>query len=190
MSCYYDASSTRFLDDMMQGDMNELYERFLEKMPERGIILDAGCGSGRDSLYFKTLGHMVVSMDTSEEICQYAGEQIGQSVLYCRFQDVTFKLLFDGIWACGSLLELSMPELDKVLKNFAWHLKDNGILYASFIYEADQDKPSIYLQLAEEEANHIFEEAGLSISKLWTTDHMVVGHTGKKWLNILAEKKN
>lgn len=190
MSCYYDASSTRFLDDMMQGDMNELYERFLEKMPERGIILDAGCGSGRDSLYFKTLGHMVVSMDTSEEICQYAGEQIGQSVLYCRFQDMTFKLLFDGIWACGSLLELSMPELDKVLKNFAWHLKDNGILYASFIYEADQDKPSIYLQLAEEEANHIFEEAGLSISKIWTTDHMVVGHTGKKWLNILAEKKN
>ena len=96
MSCYYDASSTRFLGDMMQGDMQKIYGSFLERLPEKGIILDAGCGSGRDSLFFKEKGYMIMAMDTSEQICQMASEHIGQAVLFCRFQDAHFKISFDG----------------------------------------------------------------------------------------------
>ena len=190
MSCYYDASSTSFLGDMVQGDMQVIYEPFLERMPERGIILDVGCGSGRDSLYFKDQGHMVVAMETSEQICEMAGERIGQSVLFCRFQDAHFKVRFDGIWASGSLIHYSKEELTNLLKRYYWDLKDSGIIYLSFMYGEYEGEiyGAFYLDLTEEKAKMILTEAGFKVDKMWTTEHKNYSNVDICWLNIIAKK--
>lgn len=190
MSCYYDASSTKFLGDMMQGDMQTIYQSFLETLPEKAIILDAGCGSGRDSLFFKDKGHMIFAMDTSEQICQMASEYLGQSVLFCRFQDAHFKVPFDGIWACASMIHLSAKELEHVLDRMYWHLKDDGVMYVSFIYgdfEGERDG-DFYLDLNEERATQLFSNTHFSIDKMWTTIQESCLGEEIKWLNIIARK--
>lgn len=190
MSCYYNASATRFVEDSMELDMNEFYEAFLEQLPETAAILDAGCGMGTDSLYFKNLGHYVIAVETSEEICRLAGENIGQSVLFCHFKDMHSKIKFDGIWACASLVHIPRNELINVLNRFIWHLKDHGVIYASFGYgdfEGERDGV-YYTQLNEEIAKHLFGESGFEIGRMWVTDDTRQQHAGEKYLNIIARK--
>lgn len=189
---YYNANATKFLEDTLGADMTVLHEVFLERLPQTAVILDAGCGSGRDSLYFKSIGHFIVAMDASQEMCQFAGEYIGESVLLCRFQDMHFKVLFDGVWACASLIHVPSNEMVNVLQRFNWYLKDNGIMYASFKYgdfEGEREG-RYYLDLTEETAMKFFTEAGFNIEKMWITDDVRENHVDEKWLNVLASRKN
>ena len=192
MSCYYNASATKFLEDSMEMDMNEFYEAFLERLPRTAVILDAGCGMGTDSLYFKDLGHYVIPMETSEEICTLAGENIGQSVLLCSFQDMHSKIKFDGIWACASLIHMCGEELRKIITRFNWYLKEKGVVYTSFGYGdfAGEREGQYCINLTEGMAHKLFTEAGFQIERMWTTDDMRVNHRGEKYLNIIAKKIN
>lgn len=192
MNCYYDTNATEFLEDTLGANMESLYEVFIEKMPQNAVILDAGCGSGRDSLYFKDMGHVIIAMDASQEMCQFAGEYIGQSVLLCRFQDMHFKVLFDGIWACASLVHVPSSEMVSVLQRFNWYLKDDGVMYASFKYgdfEGERDG-RYYLDLTEESATKFFTEAGFNIEKMWITNDVRANHVDEKWLNVLVNRKS
>jgi len=49
---YYEANAAQFVSDTAHVDMVPLYERFLPAIPAGRLILDAGCGSGRDSKAF------------------------------------------------------------------------------------------------------------------------------------------
>ncbi|MBU3805019.1 MAG: class I SAM-dependent methyltransferase [Candidatus Cellulosilyticum pullistercoris] len=190
MSCYYNANATKFLEDTLGANMDTLYEAFTKRLPQKAVILDAGCGSGRDSLYFKNLGHFIIAMDASQEMCQFAGEYIGQSVLLCRFQEMHFKVLFDGIWACASLLHVPSNEIVSVLQRFNWYLKDDGIMYASFKYgdfEGEREG-RYYLDLTEETATKFFTEAGFRIEKMWITNDVRADRVDEKWLNVLVNK--
>lgn len=192
MNCYYDTNATEFLEDTLRANMESLYEVFIEKLPQNAVILDAGCGSGRDSLYFKNLGHLIVAMDASQEMCQFAGEYIGQSVLLCRFQDMHFKVLFDGIWACASLIHVPSSEMVSVLQRFNWYLNDDGVMYASFKYgdfEGEREG-RYYLDLTEESATKFFTEAGFNIEKMWITNDVRDNHVDEKWLNVLVNRKS
>lgn len=192
MNCYYDTNATEFLEDTLGANMESLYEVFIEKLPQNAVILDAGCGSGRDSLYFKNLGHRIIAMDASQEMCQFAGEYIGQSVLLCRFQDMHFKVLFDGIWACASLIHVPSSEMVSVLQRFNWYLNDDGVMYASFKYgdfEGEREG-RYYLDLTEESATKFFTEAGFNIEKMWITNDVRANHVDEKWLNVLVNRKS
>ena len=46
-SKYYNDEAEKFFDETVNLDMNDLYGPFLNLIPEKGKILDAGCGSGR-----------------------------------------------------------------------------------------------------------------------------------------------
>lgn len=190
MSCYYNASTTKFLEDSIEVDMNEFYKAFLEKLPNTAVILDAGCGMGTDSLYFKNLGHYVIPMETSAEICRLAGENIGQSVLFCRFQDMHSKIKFDGIWACASLIHMPRQELSHIIRRFNWYLKDKGVVYASFGYGDFEGKRNgeYCINLTEEIATELFIEAGFKVDRTWVTEDERQNHLGQKYLNIIAIK--
>lgn len=190
MSCYYNASAKKFQDDDMEVDMNEFYEAFLERLPKPAVILDAGCGMGTDSLYFKEMGNYVIPMETSEEICRMAGENIGQSVLLCKFKDMHSKVKVNGIWACASLVHIPSDELEGILLKLNLCLREKGVIYASFGYgdfEGEREE-DYYTQLTEDRANRLFTRASFSIDKMWITEDNRENHKGEKYINIIAIK--
>ena len=118
--------------------MEDHYSRFLSLLSDGASILDAGCGSGRDSLAFKKLGYKVKAFDASSAMVQATKSLAEVPVYQTTFQSAKFETLFNGIWACASLLHVPKRELSKVFDNLAAHLENDGIIYASFKYGANE----------------------------------------------------
>ena len=57
-----------------------MQHKFLDKLPTASVILDFGCGSGRDTKYFIEQGHYVDAIDGSVELCKLASEYTGIEV--------------------------------------------------------------------------------------------------------------
>ena len=131
---YYNQNAADYFEQTVDIDMREYWDLFTEVLPEGGSILDLGCGSGRDSAYFISRGFDVTAMDASEEMCALASIHIGQDVLNLSFEKMDFNEVFDGIWACASLLHVPSDKIDVILTKVIKSLKINGILFMSFKY--------------------------------------------------------
>ena len=190
MDNYYDLNAQEFFDGTVNADMSSHHEEFLNLIPKNGTILDAGCGSGRDTLMFKSLGFSVTAIDGSCEMCRLASDYTGQNVLHMQFQEIKFNQEFDGIWASASLLHVPGSELEMVLTRLRDALKDNGILYASFKYgDFEGVRNGRYFNdLTEDTSVEIFQKCNFDIIKTWVSDDARPDRQDEKWVNILVKK--
>jgi SAM-dependent methyltransferase len=129
---YYDEFGCDFAAATVAVDMADLRRRFLAQIPPGGSILDAGCGSGRDSKAFSDLGYRVQAMDGSRTMVELATALTGRPARLLRFEDLDYRDEFDGIWACASLLHLTRANLDPVLRRLLVASKPQGVIYMSF----------------------------------------------------------
>lgn len=154
-------------------------------------ILDAGCGSGRDSLAFMKHGYSVVAFDASSEMCRMASELIGQEVLKMRFDEIEYVDEFDGIWACASLLHVPYNELPGVLGKLYRAMKAQGTLYVSFKYGegTKQRGERVFSDFTEESARALLDEAGYEVMECGVTTDIRPDRADEKWVNMIARKK-
>ena len=186
---YYDMNAQKFFNETVDADMSPVYKEFLKNLDENACILDAGCGSGRDTKLFKSLGFNVVAIDASKEMCELASDYSGVNVRHMRFQDIPFVNVFDGIWASASLLHVASDEMNHVLDNLKRSLKNKGILYASFKYGDFEGlrNERFFNDLTEGAAREIFEKNDFKVLKTWKTLDSRL-ERDDKWINILVRK--
>ena len=184
---YYDTHAEEFFKNTVNVDMKHIYADFINAIPENSHILDAGCGSGRDTKYFKSEGYTVTAMDASREMCRLASKHTAQEVLHLKFQDMKFRAEFEGIWASSSLLHVPREELAEVLNLLKEALKDNGVLYASFKCGNFEGKRNgrYFTDLTFESAKNLFKD--FKILKMWHTED-ARKNRNEKWVNILVKK--
>ena len=192
-TAYYDAHASEFCQSTAFADMSELYATFLRQIPAGGRILDAGCGSGRDSLAFLRRGYSVVSMDASIEMVKATTSLTGQAALLLTFDAIQFDAEFDGIWACASLLHVSRRDLDAVLVRLTRALKPQGVLYLSFKYgDAERFEQGRFFNDLNETLlkSLLADHPRLEIVKLWITDDVRNERRGsQQWLNALVRRR-
>jgi SAM-dependent methyltransferase len=111
-------------------NMEVLHARFASYLPRHAKILDAGCGSGRDSVAFQRLGFDVTAIDSSRDMVSVA-RRCGIRSEILAFQELNYHRIFDGIWASASLLHVPHDEIDDVLCRLRAALKPNGIAFIS-----------------------------------------------------------
>lgn len=188
---YYNQNAQEFYNGTVNVDMSDSYRPFLEVVKAGGRVLDAGCGSGRDSLYFVNKGYKVTAMDASEAMVDMASKLIDQKVLKLRFQDICFNYEFDGIWACASLLHVNRKEIDEVFLRLSKSLSKDGILYASFKYgDAEVEREGRYFNCYDETAikSLIEKQPELEIVKVWRSYDARPDKKDESWVSILARK--
>ena len=56
---FYNQHAPQFFSSTVDIDASSLLKPFLDYLPDGGHILDAGCGSGRDSKHLIELGYQV-----------------------------------------------------------------------------------------------------------------------------------
>lgn len=131
---YYQDNAQTFFDGTVNIDMSSLYETFTQHLAPGARVLDAGCGSGRDTKAFQEMGYQVEAFDASPAMVELARKHTGLPVKVMTFAEVDWKEEFDGIWCCASLLHVPAAELPGVMRRVADALKPGGVWYVSFKY--------------------------------------------------------
>lgn len=129
---WYNRNAQKFYAQTIGADITHLRNRFLAYIPAQGHLLDAGCGSGRDSKAFLEQGYQVTAFDASEAMVHLAREFTGLEILQRRFDEVTWQNEFNGVWACASLLHVPRSQISGMLAQLVSALVVGGILYVSF----------------------------------------------------------
>ena len=188
---YYTEHSKEYIENTIRCDMSKQYH-FFEKylVSDATHILDIGFGSGRDSLYFSHKFD-VTSIDPTPEFCNH-GEEIGLPHVYCmKAEEINFQTVFDGIWACASLLHIESELLSSVFQKCSTALKKEGIMYCSFKYGDFQGfrNDRYFIDLNETSLLKHLENTGLKlIDSNISLD--VRPDRKEKWLNAILKKVN
>jgi len=188
---YYNNNAEKYYKNTVEVDMSPLYKEFLKHIKENGHILDAGCGSGRDSLYFLKQGYEVTAIDGSEKLAKLSSELIDQEVKCMKFEDINYKEVFDGIWACASLLHVKRKDIENILNRLTKALKLNGVLYSSFKYGSKEiyRNGRLFNYYDENSFKELINKFKyLEIIKLWKTEDRRKNRENEYWLNILLKK--
>jgi SAM-dependent methyltransferase len=187
---YYNRNAERFAADTGGLDMSAVRERFLRHVPLGGRILDAGCGVGRDALAFAERGHQVVALDASAEMVRFAKERVAgrAEVLLMRFEDVTWREKFDGIWACASLLHVPTDQLPAAARRLATALRIGGAFYMSFKYGSGERIAAgrRFTDLIEADLATMLAGTDLQIVDSWITNDVRAGRSDERWLNAVT----
>ena len=188
---YYKTNTDSFVKGTLAADMSQTQSRFLDKLPKHAYILDFGCGSGRDTKVFLDNGYQVDAVDGSEEVCHEASRITGIAVKQMFFSDLDADTVYDGIWACASILHLPRTELKDVLNRISKALKPQGVLYTSFKLGVSEGFRGgrWFTDFTEESLKTFWKEVrGLEIFETWITQDVRPGREEERWINLLARR--
>ena len=201
---YYNERTQDFVERTLYLDMQSLYQPFLAELakvsPDQHHILDLGCGSGRDSLYFTNLGFKVTAIDASQKLLELAKENSHQQSL--QQSDIDWQCLnfydldnrnwtssYTGIWACASLLHVPYKELPAMISTLIPMLIKGGVFYASFKYgnsERVEDK-RFFCDMNEQRWDNLKTAINYKFNdSVWLTTHQRVDKT-ITWFNVLIK---
>ena len=185
---YYNKNHREFTSNTLDVSFSDIQDRFLRLLPENALILDFGCGTGRDSRCFLKKGYRVEACDGSEEMVKTAERVAGIPVRQMLFSELCEQERYDGIFACASILHVPYAELPDIFLRMERAAKPGGILYVSFKYgqfegirngrlftDMDEDRLGDILKMTE----------GLEILELWITGDVRPGREDERWLNVL-----
>ena len=130
----YDRMAAAYRRGTADHDVSQNIAALLEAIEGEGphVILDLGCGPGRDLRRFTALGHVVVGLDGSSELVAMARAETDCEVLHQDFLALDLPLArFDGIFANASLFHVPSSQLARVLRDLAAALKPDGVLFSS-----------------------------------------------------------
>lgn len=189
---YYNDNAASFFAGTVDIDMSELHNKFISYLPEGALILDAGCGSGRDSLAFQKLGFAVEAFDASEALVKKASELTGIEVQLKQFHEVNEINKFDGIWTCASLLHLPRTELESSMRLLSNALKPNGVWYLSFKYGTTEREIGgrHFTDMDEYLLQKLVNSIGnLSVIEMWISMDKRP-ESDENWLNAVLRKNH
>ncbi len=185
---YYNENAQSFFDTTVNVDVQKLYDRFLPRIDDQGKILDAGCGSGRDSKNFLNLGYKVTAFDANEALVKLASKHLGHAVTQATFDSFNAEpCSFDGIWACASLLHVPSEDLPRTFSHLGELLKAQGVFYCSFKYgETEQVRNGrFFTDMNEQSLAETLNATKLKIEETWISSDARPGRETEKWLNAI-----
>ena len=189
---YYNSNAKEFASGTVSIDFECIQRKFTGRLSEKSVILDFGCGSGRDTKYFLSQGYQVEAVDGSIELCKLASEYTGIEVKNIFFNELAEVEKYKGIWACSSILHLPLNELEQVMRKMVTALKDNGIIYTSFKYGtfAGERNGRYFTDMTEDTFSDFIKQVeNVRIEELWITSDVRPERGEEKWLNLILRKK-
>ncbi|MDN3679237.1 class I SAM-dependent methyltransferase [Vibrio tapetis subsp. quintayensis] len=192
-SSYYNSNAQEFYAGTVDVNMASLYARFVPLLSTGAKVLDAGCGSGRDTKHFIDNGFITTGFDASPELVALASELVDQTIQCDTFLSFTTDMkAFDAIWACASLLHVPYNDLEKTFCHLSQFLKNDGIFYCSFKYgDSELERHGRrFTDLNENSLSTLLSNTPLSIAENWITGDLREGRESEKWLNVILKKES
>lgn len=190
---FYAENAESYLRATLGLDMSAIYGRFLEYLEPGDRILDAGSGSGRDTLEFLRRGYVVKAFDASAALAAFSSKLTGVKTHVVRFEEFESDDRFDGIWSCAALLHVRRQKLPDALGRLLAVLKARGVLYASFkLGQGDRTESDgrLFTDLDEEDLLNVLQQVPSKpqVCEMWRT--FGEGHyKGRSaWFNVILRR--
>lgn len=131
---HYQDRAEAFWEGTRDHDVSQNIEALLRHITGEApfVILDFGCGPGRDLADFTRRGHRAIGLEGASALARMARDNSG-----CEVWEQDFLRLelpagrFDGIFANASLFHVPRRDLPRVLRQLHATLKGGGVLFGS-----------------------------------------------------------
>ena len=185
---YYNSLSKEYVLDTAYLDMSQQYSMFEKYLNAGDKVLEIGFGSGRDFVYFSKK-YSVYGIDITENFVDALKSKGYSNVFLMSATDFDLNEIFDGIWACASLLHVEKDKLKKTFCNILNHLKRDGVFYFSF-KKGNFDgirNGRYFVDMDDELLNEVIKDLPAEIvEKAVTSD--VRATRSDVWLNVVLRK--
>ena len=132
MPDYYQANFKEYSSETFSIDPTSFLGPLLDYLPAGGSILDIGCGSGRDLLWFKNEGFQATGFERASNLAELAGQRSGCPVIEGDFVDYDFSLLkADALVLIGALVHVQHKDLACTLIKICKALTQGGHILLS-----------------------------------------------------------
>ena len=135
---FYNTNAQKYSSYSYEHEKGELYQKFLNYLPEKGSILDAGCGAGWDTKFFLKNGYTVTALDASVKLLEVIETHKNLEKIESDFLNFKSNKIFDGIWASFSLQHLPKSDFKPALKLLKNSLSETGFFYIG-IHEGNKE---------------------------------------------------
>ena len=166
---FYNTNAQKYSSYSYEHEKGELYQKFLNYLPEKGSILDAGCGAGWDTKFFLKNGYTVTALDASVKLLDVIETHKNLEKIESDFLNFKSKIIFDGIWASFSLQHLPKSDFKPALKLLKNSLSETGFFYIG-IHEGNKEMRDTlgryYSYYGETEISGIIQSLNLKIFSL------------------------
>ncbi len=152
---------------------------FIQYLPEKGLVLDVGCGTGTDSFYLEQEGFNVKAFDLSDDMLAHAKSK-GSAVHFTKADLKAFEYgegEYDGIMASYSFIHLPKKDVPQVISKICRGLKEGGHFFIgvqsgaseeAYVDEPMAENTRFFLNvIAKDELQEYLENAGFKIEKIF-----------------------
>jgi ubiquinone/menaquinone biosynthesis C-methylase UbiE len=129
----YDITAKEYAARFSHVNLADHRDTFVKAMNKKdALVLDAGCGSGRDCELLSREGNRVVGLDRSAGLLAVAAHITTASLVRADLRLLPFRdRMFFGIWSCASLVHLPPDEAAVALREFSRVLLPGGSLFVA-----------------------------------------------------------
>jgi len=196
---YYEENANQFIEDTFYADMSATYALFTKYLKSGATILDIGCGSGRDSNYFFSQGYDVYAHDGSEAMTAHTKKFLGEKVAVAKFSEFELfqlfgkNIMFDGLWACASLIHVGEEDLVNIVNKYTLYLNSEGVFFLSFKLRSENHEKDgrHFTNFTREKLKTFVAECdGLEIVELLETTDVRAGREDEGWISVVVKKRS
>ncbi len=132
----YDVVARKYLDHKTGRPEDEyvtrMFARFVASVPAAGLVVDVGCGHGREVLALERAGLRAVGVDLSAGMLSCAAEVVPERVAQADARRLPLADdAVDGIWSVHALLHLPVSDLTVAVAEMARVLRPGGTVAVS-----------------------------------------------------------
>ena len=166
---------------------------FLDILPASALILELGCGGGRDAQYMISRGFAVDPTDGVPAIAAKASERLGLAVRVMRFDELEASEKYDAVVTSASLLHVPRKGLPDVLTLIWKALKPGGWHLATYKTAQDEGRDEYgryFNYLTRDDAQVSYAAAG-NWASMTFEEHSDLGYLNASamWLKVIVQKK-
>ena len=197
----YDQIALSYVNSTRERQPQQEFDSFCRAVVPQAVILDVGCGWGRDCVAFVNHGFSVIGLDLSKSMLKLAEKHAP----LCTFYEADMRKIplndnsVDGIWCCASLLHLKRSQTLRAFKEFRRVLR-NGAVCCIIVKKGtgenvdkgfSQSSPRFFTYFHEDEIRKRFRSANFIILDEHVTNEQDNGKGNgrdQEWIYFLVRK--
>lgn len=164
---------------------------FLDRLPPKALVLELGCGAGRDAAQMIARGFRVDATDATPAMVALANMRLGVRARLLTFAQLDACDTYDAVWAHACLIHVPRAEFTTVVARVCRSLKRGGWHFANFklgLAEGRDLLGRLHNFPTRESIETAYRAAGFEVLEGETYRGMAADGVSRNWYAVTVRK--